>query len=604
MSGDLEDQDGGWSSEETLAVAQIVGRDLLRSEFIDNAYGPAEAEEAMDAVLRDLRGSEAMSGNPGDLVPYLDDAIERLTEFGPNEQEMVRRAAEIAERGAELQGTRNSIAALLGALALLLGLAKLEGRYDWKTGEGYVALSPGIPPGFSDIAKALAESVSRQLRAASDPAPPDGPSPRSTAGEAPAPSSTAESAPPAAPAIRSSSAGRSILDGIPGTETGRAFRFEAAVEIARRVVERHLDGTDLRDLAGYPPEKIFQNDRSILSSRPGWPEPPAGTALSWLDQAPFTVGAGLFSVGESGFGVVVRLQSNRHLKDKFLKEVANYYERAIGRAVAVRWVSPVLLLKRAARESGRWHGPVDGLKVGSPVNVGGECVGTVGLFIKDSVDCFALTSGHSLDDAGAGTPGKPVYFLQQPHHPLDGTRIGSVHETRLPRRVVIQNGSRLPPPSDDGLDYGMIKLDLGWPPKPSDIRRVSGKTFSRDIHPADPRADLNADMIKSPAASRELYGKITATNMTIEAIDPIRGGAVWIANATEVTFVGKGSILPGDSGALIYLDRDGSQKAYGICVGGTKKSKVLPGKDGGSVSTAYVLPLTHLLAAKPGMELA
>lgn len=40
------------------------------------------------------------------------------------------------------------------------------------------------------------------------------------------------------------------------------------------------------------------------------------------------------------------------------------------------------------------------------------------------------------------------------------------------------------------------------------------------------------------------------------------------------------------------------------CVGGARKSRVLPGKGRESVSTAYVLPLTHLLAAKPGMELA
>ncbi len=64
------------------------------------------------------------------------------------------------------------------AVAQIVGrdLQKSELRYDWKTGEGYIALSQGIPPGFADIAKPLTESVSRQLRTGNDASrPPDRP---------------------------------------------------------------------------------------------------------------------------------------------------------------------------------------------------------------------------------------------------------------------------------------------------------------------------------------------------------------------------------------------------------------------------------------------
>lgn len=154
--------------EATFRVAAAVGRELLTREL--EAAGLTES--ALEDLLAGLslpRLEDFGSADVRDLGKALDGVMARDA-ADPGIVALIDQAATIDQRDHELQGLvgdagRFLITAALG-IALILAVAKLDGRYDWRTGDGYVALDPGIPPGFQGLADALRDLMSAGLRAA------------------------------------------------------------------------------------------------------------------------------------------------------------------------------------------------------------------------------------------------------------------------------------------------------------------------------------------------------------------------------------------------------------------------------------------------------
>ncbi|GJD49945.1 hypothetical protein OPKNFCMD_2681 [Methylobacterium crusticola] len=603
MSESSEDNQKNDSAALTLGVSTILGREFLFSTFIENGYAREEADAAIDSLLLDARRLNVTDEAVESLVPHLDAALSRWADLDADNKEALRRALGIVERGRSLHGGVSvaSTALLVGAIAILLGVAKLEGRYDLKTGDGYIGFTPGIPDGVTDIVKVVADGITLKLR--------DGPPGRGRTGgpsRLPPPASgPAEGAPQSRigrttgrslPSERSS-----LLEGLSSERPGGALRKGDAAEVAHRVVSRFIDRTDLSDFSGLPPEDLFIKSRDLLPQARGSRGPAPGTAYSWIHERPFTVGAGIFPVRDGGFGVAIRIQSRRYLRDKILDAIKAEYLRSIGPFVSVCWISPVTLLNGGIPDRwSHWRGPTEQLGIGSPINVAGGCIGSVGLFLQRDRTYFAVTAGHSLEDGGAGRPGEHVYCLPQNHPPRATAHIGHVNHVSLPPRVQFNAGPLTP--ESTAPDFGLVALEPGSVPKPAIRRQIGRRGFADRIHPWNPVVDNGLRVVKAAASSGELYGRVTATNAIVEAIDDVRGGAAWITVAVEVEFEGRGRMLaPGDSGALVCIEDRGTLKPYGLCVVGASRSKITPGRE--SQSVGYIIPLSTILSALPGMEL-
>jgi hypothetical protein len=562
----------------TLEVAALLGHDLLVQVFVDAAFSKVEAESLAGDVLRevfdDSRVEDHRSGDVLELLEVIDRRMTDHMQKDPVFADIVARADGIVDpdvftAGSVSDGVRLGRSIAL-AMVLLLGISKLEGSYDWKTGDGYIALGPGIPEGFADSVRALGTAVSSRLQP-----------PRPAEKALPKPPD--EGGKPRLPEQRSNA---NVDDqGGPQRTSNRQLLPETdrqhAEELANDLINRFKSGLDLADIQRMSPDELFVSKDDILRN--------PSLESDWI-----SIGAGIQPTNAGKFIIALRIQSRRYLRPRVWNRIREFYREAFGSIVSVRWVGPVELAASNPHGDWRpWRGAHNKFGIGSPINVAGGRVGTVGLIVKNDRYYYALTMGHVLADCHADAVGMTVYFTPQPFTAASTNAIGVVERAEIcPSVSPFDRTTRIVP--HDRLDFGLVRLNDGSVPNQDGRLKVGSRSFSSIVHILDPHTDRGASTLKSAARSKETSGTITAFNVAIEAVDHVRGGAVRIERAVEIELDVESRIVPGDSGALVCVDRDGTLKPFGLCVAGARRSKIQTAP-GSAKSVVYVLPLTDLL---------
>jgi hypothetical protein len=154
----------------TLQVGQMLGYELLLRECLLEGSDLPDAERhlAVFAVPCEIEVTE------DELNKFCDVIGNSLLDIGREQPEIGSRIdtlSDLSERERTAKGLISDIAQVTTSIgwsiAALLIIAKLRGRYELKTGDGFVELQGGIPAGFKDIVSVIRSVVESIIKRAS-----------------------------------------------------------------------------------------------------------------------------------------------------------------------------------------------------------------------------------------------------------------------------------------------------------------------------------------------------------------------------------------------------------------------------------------------------
>jgi len=579
---------------DTLLTARIVGRTLLSQSLLDSGLSAQETDAAIPTIIDAATRSppHLATGDLTELLDHLDQALSGKDNLGINYPALVTRAGDIALKDISLTGAGSEIAEVVRAvtlgLALLLCIAKLEGKFDWGSREGHIGLAAGIPTGFRELAESLSDAVRASLSKGGRPDKRD---------------DQDHKAPEKRVAPPASLKGRSQVHRIAATSSYLSYQDAIA---KRDEAVRFLCGN-----SGDPFER-FGVQRDGATRRI------AQFATNWPSERSSMLGIGLLPVwngdmaanAATRYRIAIRVQAEREPRIDILNKIVDALRATLDPKnedyFSIRWTGPVATL--ASNPTGAltpWSGPKRRTPtIGSPIAIAGGSVSAVTLHLRKSDMNFLLTTGHSLhDDDGRGTPGTFVYSPPQPfgHDAREASLIGAINQLATLEPLDMMASLRGAEPL--GHDYALVLVRPQFTAHKaerlvSDRRALSAELFrGLEANRASPLT-FNKSAARTPTAT----GTMTAQNVRLEMYDSLRNRMVVAGGLIEVTLPNTSRLEPGDSGALLYTEHDGKLLPAAMIIAGARAGHVSDKRVTTTERICYAQPLA-LLPGLADMEI-
>ena len=161
------------SDSERLRLMTIirVGQIGLLRQLEENGL----SDQAIDRVFLSLPSAVRQGQENTFSLGILDDVLKSVerrldaAEKFPEIERLIDEAADETEAQsfavlASGKGVGSAISTAVYAALVLLLIAKLNGAYDFKSGEGYIGLSPGVPAGVTEFVEGVGKAISDILK--------------------------------------------------------------------------------------------------------------------------------------------------------------------------------------------------------------------------------------------------------------------------------------------------------------------------------------------------------------------------------------------------------------------------------------------------------
>ena len=274
------------------------------------------------------------------------------------------------------KGVGSAISTGVYAAIVLLLIAKMNGAYDFKSGEGHIGLSPGVPAGVTEFVEGVGKAISGILNAE-------------------------------APRLEPPSGQSGILPP-PEPGSGRALTMPSG-KVLQRVVPGYLSDRDRAlELKNKIAEILDENDICILAGvkagRAGLFGKSYGFSSAWTYPFPIMAGVGMrqespiLGGGSERYRLAIRLQSAFELRPNILRQIQAWFDEQCRDLFSVRWTSKVVTLgSNPNGVLGTWKGAKalrNGPASGAALNVGGGAVGATTILVTKGEKIHLLTAGH------------------------------------------------------------------------------------------------------------------------------------------------------------------------------------------------------------------